>query len=160
MTTAHKTLSPDSVGRHAEGVACEPEVWTHQLLDEFRLLYHREVARRLRTDACGEILDIARANLDFWMTGEVFSAGELASLQEWRDLLDRAPLDRLIEIITEESEEGDRLRQSSPFAAVIPAGARERLLDECEKRAIDRLSHPDSAATVNYTLWGALASGL
>jgi hypothetical protein len=107
---------------------------THQFLDEFALAYHRAVAERLR-ERPGEVLTHARRNLDRWTRGGAFGPGEASSLEEWREILDRSGVGRLIEIITEDSEEGQRLRQSSPFAGAIPPDERREILAACEQRA-------------------------
>lgn len=107
---------------------------THRFLDEFALAYHRAVAERLR-ECPADVLAHARRNLDRWMRGGAFGPGEMSSLEEWLEILDGSGVDRLIEIITEDSEEGQRLRQSSPFAGAIPPDERLEILAACEQRA-------------------------
>lgn len=107
---------------------------THRFLDEFALAYHRAVAERLR-ERPADVLAHARRNLDRWMRGEAFGPGEMSSLEEWLEILDGSGVDRLIEIITEDSEEGQRLRQSSPFAGAIPPDERLEILAACEQTA-------------------------
>jgi hypothetical protein len=44
------------------------------------------------------------------MAEERICGGEMPALEEWREILDSSPVERLIGIITEESDEGQRLR--------------------------------------------------
>lgn len=107
---------------------------SHAFLDEFALAYHRAVAERLRTEP-ESVLDRARRNLDRWAEGDVFGAGEQASLEEWRGILGRADVERLIEIMTDTSDEGQRLRSSSPFVGTLSPEERLEILAACEQRA-------------------------
>lgn len=100
---------------------------SHAFLDEFALAYHRAVAGRLR-DEPAAVLEHARRNLDRWTEGDAFGPGELASLEEWRRILDEAEAGRLIEIITDTSEEGQRLRSFSPFVGVLSPEKRLEIL--------------------------------
>lgn len=110
------------------------ELGSHRLLDDFALAYHRAVAEALRS-APENVIDHARRNLARWLDSEAFDAGESASLEEWREILDHASVEQLITIITDESDEGQRLRQSSPFAGAISHQQRLEILAACEKRA-------------------------
>lgn len=108
---------------------------SHAFLDEFALAYHRAVAERLRA-APEAVLELARRNLNRWTEGDAFGAGERVSLEEWREILDETDVDRLIEIITDASDEGQRLRSSSPFVGALSPEERLEILAACEQRAI------------------------
>lgn len=110
---------------------------SHALLDEFALYYHYAVAERLRV-APEAVLARAHANLTRWLSGDAFPPGEVESLEEWRTILDRSDTEQLTQIITDLSDEGQRLRQSTPFAGVLSATERRELLDACEERARSR----------------------
>jgi len=107
---------------------------SHQFLDAFALAYHRSVAELLRVTP-DPILQHARKNLTVWMARGELSAGAMLSLREWQKLLNESTLPQLIAIIIDESDEGQRLRQSSPFAGTLSAEERLEILAECEKRA-------------------------
>lgn len=107
---------------------------SHAFLDEFALAYHRAVAERLRTEP-EAVLERARRNLNRWTEGAAFGAGEQASLEEWREILGEAAVNRLIEIMTETTDEGQRLRSSSPFVGVLSPEERLEILAACEQRA-------------------------
>jgi hypothetical protein len=107
---------------------------SHAFLDEFALAYHRAVADRMRAEP-EAVLERARQNLNRWMEGDAFGAGEQASLEEWRRIIGEADVERLIEIMTDTSDEGQRLRSSSPFAGALPPEERLEILAACEQRA-------------------------
>ncbi len=65
------------------------------------------------------MLERARQNLNRWTQGNTFGGGKLSSLEEWREILALAHVDQLIEIMTDTSDEGQRLRSSSPFAGTL-----------------------------------------
>jgi hypothetical protein len=106
---------------------------SHAFLDEFALAYHRAVAERLRAEP-ETVLERARRNLNRWTEGDAFGAGELASLEEWRRILGEADVERLVEIMTDSSDEGQRLRSSSPFVGVLSPEERLEILAACEQR--------------------------
>jgi hypothetical protein len=107
---------------------------SHTFLDEFALAYHRAVADLLRAEP-GAVLERAHRNLNRWTEGDAFGAGEQSSLEEWRKILDEADVDHLIEIITDTSDEGQRLRSSSPFVGTLTPEERMEILADCEQRA-------------------------
>ncbi|MET0648330.1 MAG: hypothetical protein ABW208_17090 [Pyrinomonadaceae bacterium] len=107
---------------------------SHAFLDEFALAYHRAVADRLRAEPEG-VLEHARRNLDRWTEGDAFGPGEQASLDEWRRILDEADVNRLVEVITDASDDGQRLRSSSPFVGALSPEERLEILAACEQRA-------------------------
>jgi hypothetical protein len=107
---------------------------SHAFLDEFALAYHHAVAERLRAEP-EAVLERARQNLNRWMEGDAFGAGERASLEEWRRILGEADVERLIEIMTDSSDEGQRLRSSSPFVGALSPEERLEILAACEQRA-------------------------
>lgn len=114
---------------------------SHQFLDEFALAYHRAVAERLRVMP-ELIIKHARNNLARWSTQSGFSFGTALSLQEWEEVLEESSVEQLISLITEDSDEGQRRRQSTPFAGVLTAEERMELLTACEKRSSARLKSP------------------
>ena len=117
-----------------EGGAGVSPLGSHAFLDEFALAYHRAVAERLRAEP-EAMLECTRRNLARWAEGDAFGAGEQASLEEWEGILCGADVDRLIEIMTDTSDEGQRLRSSSPFVGALSPEERLEILAACEQRA-------------------------
>lgn len=107
---------------------------SHAFVDAFALRYHRAVAERLRGRP-DRVVNHARQNLRRWMTEDGFGGGERLALEEWEEILDSSTVDRLIEIITEESDEGQRLRSSSPFVGTLTPEERLEILEACEQGA-------------------------
>ena len=65
-----------------------------------------------------EWIDLARNNLDRWSRLNADSPGLLRCYAEWREWLDR-PMQEICGLLTAKTDEGQRLRQSSPFAGVL-----------------------------------------
>jgi hypothetical protein len=103
---------------------------SHQFIDYFALACHRAVAERLRREP-ETIIKIARENLARWKASGVFDKGEVLSLSEWEKILNESNVEELIAIITEDSDEGQRLRQSTPFAGVLSEDGRLKILADC-----------------------------
>lgn len=88
----------------------------HQYQDRVSLELARRVADGL--DAHPEWLVLARENLDRWMQNNADAPGLVRCYAEWRALLERGiPVVRAT--LLDPSDEGQRLRQNSPFAGVL-----------------------------------------
>jgi len=85
---------------------------------------HAVIAAKIEREP--KLLDIARNNLKRWRARS--KGGAAAWHQEWCEILNR-PWPEIAAIMTEPSEEGARLRQSSPFAGVLSAAERRRVYD-------------------------------
>ncbi len=114
-----QTISPDS----------------HQFIDFVNLVYHREVAARLLANP-EAVLSKARSNLQRWLAGYAPGEADARCLEEWQSLFDSKTVPELIAIITEDSDEGQRLRSSTPFAGVLSLEERKELRKVCEEMAI------------------------
>ncbi len=112
---------------------------SHQFLDRYNLLYHIEVARRLHANPQA-ILARARQNLERWLPAHADSFSEHA-LQEWCGLLDQLNVVDLMKLITEDSDEGQRLRQSTPFTGILTETERTELWRRCAEGNLSR-THP------------------
>lgn len=105
--------------RHMDGHTSTGDyVTSHQFVDDFALAYHRRVAEVLRSSP-EEVVAFAEVRQRRRCQSEVFGPGERRAFAEWDDVLRLAP-DELAARISEESERGQRLRQSSPFAGLLP----------------------------------------
>jgi hypothetical protein len=88
----------------------------HSGVDNVSLSLARRVAERLR--ARPELLDMARTNLSCWQKRNADSRSLLRCYAEWEAILTR-PLEEVCALLVAETEEGQRLRQNSPFAGVL-----------------------------------------
>jgi hypothetical protein len=101
-------------------------------VDLFSLALHRVVAEKmLRRET--EVLRIARENLNRWLKSESFAGSERFALLEWREILENRTAEEIGKIITADTEEGQRLRSSSPFVGVLSEAEREKIWSECAK---------------------------
>ncbi|HWS87588.1 MAG TPA: hypothetical protein VN282_11530 [Pyrinomonadaceae bacterium] len=91
---------------------------SHQFLDDFALASHLAVAERLR-ERPGAVIERARQNLNRWLEGDALGPGERQSVEGWQNILDVSGVGQLIGIITDTSDEGQRLRSSSPFVGAL-----------------------------------------
>jgi hypothetical protein len=95
-------------------------------VDLFNLMLHRAVAEKLRKNP-DTVLRIARNNLKKWLQNND------SALLEWRNILETKTPEEIIKIISQDTDEGQRLRSSSPFAGVLSETERERIWSECAK---------------------------
>lgn len=105
----------------------------HQLAEARSLALHQEVARRLREDPSG--IDRARSRVLEW---KAEGAVHPDYIDRWLDVLD-APLEEILDLLVEQSEEANALRQVTPFAGVVDARTRwriwRRVRDRVERQA-------------------------
>lgn len=101
-----------------------PAFSTHRLLEIRSLAMHAVIAQKIERDPA--LLDVARNNLSRWRSR--WGNDVPAWYREWCEIIER-PWPEVAAIITEPSEEGARLRQSSPFAGVLSAEVRKRIYE-------------------------------
>ena len=127
--------SEETIEAIPETAAALSPVGSHQFIDEFNLAYHRAVAEALRREP-EAVVSRARQNIARWLQNDVYDDGEKGALSEWDKILAESSVEELIAVITEDSDEGQRLRQSTPFTGVLPAGRRREIRTDCAKRAV------------------------
>ena len=96
-------------------------------VDFFSLTLHRAVAEKMLTNEDG-VLRIARENLDRWLNSPSFAKRGRRALLEWKEILDFSEPEVIRRIITADTDEGQRLRSSSPFAGVLTDEERENCM--------------------------------
>ena len=89
---------------------------------ERSLTLHREVASRIREKPA--LIDAARRRVQTWLDKGAVSHRYAT---EWADLL-RRPTEELLDVLLADTEFAQDLRQVSPFAGVLDARTRWRLL--------------------------------
>lgn len=94
----------------------------HTRRDAEKLRFHRAIAERLRKDP-EAALAIARRNLARWQA----TMGPMPYYKEWEEILETRSVSDLIDMITGDDEQGQRLRQSTPFVGVVTAEERDDL---------------------------------
>ena len=97
---------------------------SHRVLEARSLAMHVLIVRKIDTNPA--LLAIARDNLTRWARQR---EGEVpAWLTEWQGLMQR-PWPAIAALLTEQSENAVRLRQSTPFAGVLTDEERARVYE-------------------------------
>jgi hypothetical protein len=99
-----------------------PPVRSHQWIDLVDLMVHRAMARKIRRQP--GLFNRARRNLARW---EKSNRGCPQPLQEWKQILRENDMNRVLRIMSRADEEGNRLRQSSPFCGILTELEREAI---------------------------------
>jgi hypothetical protein len=88
----------------------------HSETDEVSLEIARRVADRLRAQP--GLLAMARENLIRWSQRNTDAPSLLRCYAEWQAILTR-PLEEICELLCAKTDDGQRLRQNSPFAGIL-----------------------------------------
>lgn len=104
--------------------SARPTYSAHRLLEARSLAMHAVIAQKIEREP--ELLNVAHNNLMRWRSR--WDDDVPAWYREWCEIMKR-PWPEVAAIITEPSEEGARLRQSSPFAGVLSAEVRKRIYE-------------------------------
>lgn len=88
----------------------------HEVRDKFSLALARAIVAGL--PAHPEWVEMARTNLARWSRLNADSPGLLRCYAEWQHILDQ-PVAAVAAVLVAETEEGQRLRQNSPFVGVL-----------------------------------------
>jgi hypothetical protein len=86
---------------------------THQQIDQRSLALARRIVVKIDGDAGREGLEKATQTCARWL-----SRSNNSVYREWHNILAR-PWDDVRRVLLDESQEGTRLRQSSPFCSVL-----------------------------------------
>lgn len=92
--------------------------------DKRSLAMHVYMANKIRENP--SLFEVVKNNLERWAL--VMSNGSLYYLNRWRDLA--SDMDKCLKTATEDSEDANSLRQSSPFAGVMTPKERSAFLRE------------------------------
>jgi hypothetical protein len=110
----------------------------HEVIDERALEMDRVVARELRADPSK--LELAVAWIERFLADPDYSVHSKDALTEWLELIRARGLPGVLAALEDRSEEGRRMRQSSPFAVIMPQDERRRILARYE--ALRPRTHP------------------
>lgn len=95
--------------------------------DLISLLVHHRVAQQLRSNP--GLIEKAKVNLLNWLSKN----SAVGAWLEWKEILETESVEKIIQIITADTDEGQRLRSSSPFVGFITAQERHAIIEYCEK---------------------------
>lgn len=107
-----------------------PPVQSHQWIDLVNLEMCRAIARKIRQQP--NLMRVPHANLKRWKKKQ----GQLPPAhREWEEILEQNPTERILRILTQDNDEGQRLRQSDPFVGILTEKERRAFLRLDEKIA-------------------------
>ncbi|MBV9494859.1 MAG: hypothetical protein JOZ54_11485 [Acidobacteria bacterium] len=96
---------------------------THQEIDERSLAMVRRIVAKIDADPDRRGLEHARRVCERWVTQGI------ASAREWLVLLEK-PWSDVRSILLDESDEGQRLRQTDPFCGILTPAERWQIYRE------------------------------
>ena len=94
----------------------------HNRIDARSLVMHRVIAKKLMQNP--ELLQKAKDNIKRWRMQGV----EVSAFKEWENIIDSG-LNNVIRIITANTEESARLRQSTPFTGILTPKERKDIYE-------------------------------
>ncbi|HMS08419.1 MAG TPA: hypothetical protein PKE66_02955 [Pyrinomonadaceae bacterium] len=99
-------------------------------VDLFALELHRAIAEKMLRDERA-VIARAKANIARWLNSGNFPNEIGAPLREWMKILESESPANLRKLIVEQSDEGQRLRSSSPFTGILSKAEREAIMKKC-----------------------------
>jgi len=78
--------------------------------------------------------------IEKWLADPDYDIHSKDALREWLDLIQSRDLPGVLEVLSDRGEEATRMRQSSPFAVLMPQDERQRILKRYE--ALRTRTHP------------------
>jgi len=128
------TPGPEAVFLWGIDVALQPltrrPTQTHSEADQRSLFLAESIAELIRSDP--SLIKRALQHLNHLLHEDQGTAR--GDLVEWRQLLEAYSPERVRDLLVSTSSRGERLRQSSPFFAVLTPTERNRVVAEAEKR--------------------------
>ena len=109
MTEYGPRLSPEIIEAARTGGTGHPEI-DRRILERHKLTV-------AKIDADPSLIEIAVENLKRWMALQP-GRPNLCNI-EWMEIIETKPWSEIRKMLLEESDEGQRLRSSSPFAGIL-----------------------------------------
>ena len=104
----------------------------HEIIDERSREMHQVIAGILREDPAK--LDLAVAWIEKFLADPDYSIHSKDALSEWLDLIRERGVEGVLEVLRDRGEDATRMRQSSPFAVLMPQEKRLEILRRYEAR--------------------------
>ena len=109
----------------------------HEVIDERSIELHGVIARELRANPAK--LDLVVAWIQRFLDDPDRGEDSKDALQEWLQII-RQGVSAVLGALADRSDEGQRLRQSTPFAVLMPQDERARIFAKYE--ALRTRTHP------------------
>jgi len=106
----------------------------HRRLEERSLALHREIAQRINRNP--DLLRKVRKRLSKDIHSGRFSISLTDAMREWLDLLKSSSVERVLELLVDDSENARRLRQATPFAGILTQEERRCILEKHESAGV------------------------
>lgn len=90
---------------------------SHSLIDKRSLELNRLVAEKIRRQP--DLMDHVRNRLKQTLNESRLSESCKDALREWQIILLTRTFDEILDILVEDSDDGQRLRQSTPFTGIL-----------------------------------------
>ena len=100
-----------------------PDMRSHQWIDLVNLEMCLAIARKIRSNP--RLMRIPHANLRRWRK---VKRGLCAFHLEWLKILETNPWPRVLDVLTQDNDEGQRLRQGDPFVGILTEKQRNYFL--------------------------------
>lgn len=113
------------------GAYAVPVNW-HQIIDERSFEMHQVIADILRRSP-GK-LAVAKAWIQRFLDDPEYSIHGKDALSEWLEVMENEGLAGVLSILDDRGDDATRMRQSSPFAALMPQDKRLEILRKYEAR--------------------------
>ena len=97
----------------------------HPFLDRRSLAFHAAIANKLRADP--KLLEKVRDRLRRTLSDERVSISTRDAYREWLEVIEQHSFEEVLSLLVDPSEEGKRLRQSTPFAGMLSKAEREAI---------------------------------
>ncbi len=104
----------------------------HEVIDERSHKMHQVIADILRQSP--EKLDRVTAWIGKRMADPAYSAQAKEALQEWLDVMEKGGVSAVLHLLDDRGEDAVRMRQSTPFAVLMPQDKRLEILEHYESR--------------------------
>ena len=104
---------------------------SHQWVDARDLAMARLIARKIRRNP--KLFQEAIDTLRHW---KKINKPVPEAILEWDRIFKKNSREKILQILTEDSEEGNRRRQSDPFCGILTYEESMRFLDEYEKKGV------------------------
>ena len=98
----------------------------HQVIDERSYEMDQVIADILQQSP--EKLSLVTAWIEARMSDPRYSIHSKDALQEWSQIIEQEGVDGVLKMLSEQSDEADRMRQSSPFGILMPKDQRAAIL--------------------------------
>jgi len=102
----------------------------HEIINKRSLKLNRLVVEKIRRQP--ELMDFVRSNLRSTLNDQKLSDSCKDALKEWDFLISHSPMDTVLNTLVEESEKGQRLRQSTPFWGILTQEERRETFRQYE----------------------------